>query len=294
MQADSGLLEVFEQYDSTLARTQAELADVHAANAALVSALTEAELQAMSATRALSDPKSPARIQALLRSPRSGGSKWTLRSSLGINAGDTSDDGGDDDGVAARRLERPLSAPGVRRSAAAEGNRSSRAKGLFPTKQKKRDSDCCQNQSTSDRATGEFVRPMMTGSQSSNISSKTLGALRSNSKRLETQVQELSQELADARREKLSLLRYKRQYEAAAGALKEQRKAAEQAAAAAEAAGLRAAAATGKADRLQMQVSKAVMQKAHESRCCCHRALTVSMFIGVCMWLGSELGSTHT
>jgi hypothetical protein len=130
--------------------------------------------------------------------------------------------------------------------------RGGRAEGLEVTKQQR-----IKDSTASTSAAGGTGGSVMANGCSSNVSSKTLSVLRSNSKRLELKVQELSQELADARREKLSLLRYKRQYEAAAGALKEQRKAAEQGVAAAEAAGLRAAAATGKAERLQMQVSRA-------------------------------------
>jgi hypothetical protein len=82
-----------------------------------------------------------------------------------------------------------------------------------------------------------------------------LKALRSYNKQLEKKVEGLTQELHDLRRCNLSLLRYKRQYGAAAAALREQQQVAATAVATAEAAAAKAASAVDWANRLEAQVS---------------------------------------
>ncbi len=84
-----------------------------------------------------------------------------------------------------------------------------------------------------------------------------LEALRRNGTKLQTYNAALLNEIGSLRRNTLSLLRYKKQYEAAAGQLEQlQRRVTEQKSSAEEAS-LRVAAANGRADRLEAEVGVA-------------------------------------
>lgn len=82
-----------------------------------------------------------------------------------------------------------------------------------------------------------------------------LRALRQHQKHLEQQIMKQQQELSKLQRDNIKLTRFKKQYVMAANKLQAATAAQAAAVAAAEEAGLRAAAANGKADRLQQQVS---------------------------------------
>lgn len=79
-------------------------------------------------------------------------------------------------------------------------------------------------------------------------------ALRQHQTHLEQQVAKLSEELSQLQRENIKLVRYKKQYEVAAQSLHSSGGAKAAAEAFAQQAGLRAAAAAGRADKLEMQV----------------------------------------
>lgn len=79
-------------------------------------------------------------------------------------------------------------------------------------------------------------------------------ALRQHQERLEQQLARVSGELSELQRENVRLVRYKRQYEVAAHSLAASSGAKAAAEAFAEEAGLRAAAASGRADKLELEV----------------------------------------
>lgn len=90
-------------------------------------------------------------------------------------------------------------------------------------------------------------------------------ALRQHQTHLEQQLAKVSEELSQLQRANLKLMRYKKQYEVAAQSLQSSGGSKAAAEAYAQEAGLRAAAAAGRADKLEMEVSCRV--NAHQHRC---------------------------
>lgn len=107
--------------------------------------------------------------------------------------------------------------------------------------------------------------------------SRGMRALRQHQKHLEQQLSKQQQDVTRLQRENLKLLRYKKQWTTAVSRLQGATAAQEAAAAAAEEAGLRAAAANGRADRLQQQVRLEVIDRRSGVICTlvtcqtCHR-----------------------
>jgi hypothetical protein len=98
-------------------------------------------------------------------------------------------------------------------------------------------------------------------------------ALRQHQTHLEQQLAKVSEELSQLQRANIKLMRYKKQYEVAAQSLQSSGGAKAAAEAYAQEAGLRAAAAAGRADKLEMEVScGATITRAvdrHNSYCSC-------------------------